>query len=84
MRAQLHCQDTSTLQLTVLASACSTKLLESVDELQRQSDEQQMARRMYCPRGLGSPEQLQDLVRGVTLEQIHIVMQALENEHEYL
>ena len=66
------------------ASACSAELLERGDELQRQSDEQQRARRMYCPRGLGSPEQLQDLVRGVTLEQIHVVMQALEKEHECL
>ena len=36
------------------------------------------------PRGLGSPEQLQNLARSCYLEQIRIIMQALENEHEHL
>ena len=52
-------------------------------QLQEQQVGQQKTRRMH-PRERGSPEQLQDLARSCHLEQINIVMQAFENEPEYL
>ncbi len=66
------------------ASACRTEVLKAVKDLIRQLQEEQVARRQTDPRGRGSPEQLQDLARSCNLEQIHVVMQALEKENEHL
>ena len=62
------------------ASACRTELRERVNELEFQQVDQWFK----CPRGLGSPEELQELGRSCHLEQIYIIVQALDNEHEYL
>lgn len=59
-------------------------MLPRVEELISQQYEQQEARRRVDPYGRGSPEQLQILARSCNMEQIHIIMQALEDEHEYL
>ena len=40
--------------------------------------------RRVLPHERGSPKQLQDSVRNSNLELIHLIMQAVENEHEYL
>ena len=58
-----------------------------MDELKSQLQEQQVAQqkmRQVHPCEQGSPKPLQDLVRSCNLEQIHIIMQAFENENDSL
>lgn len=67
--------------------ACRTELLKRVDEPRRHLHEQQVAQQKMWrvrPSERGSPEPLQNLVRSCKLKLIHIIMQALENEEEYL
>ena len=61
--------------------------MKLVDALRRQLQEQQVAQqsvRQVQPREHGGPKLLQAPVRSCILEQIHIIMQAVKNEHEYL
>ncbi len=62
-------------------------MLKRVDELGHQLQEQQVAQqnmRRVQPRERSSPKPLQALVRSCILKQIHIIMRAVEDEHEYL
>ena len=55
--------------------------MKHVDDVRRQLQEQQVH---IHPRERGSPKALQDLARSCILKQIHIIMKALRNQHEYL
>ena len=76
------------------ASACRTEVVKRVDDVigQLQLFLQQLQRSqqgilkmcLWLPCEEGGPEQLQEAVHASNVEVIRIIMEGLENEHEYL